>query len=55
MKTEILRCTKCSTYTLKKECSICKNKCLSTKPAKFSPKDKYGHYRRLAKKNDMED
>ncbi len=54
MKTEILRCVNCCEYTLKARCPRCDSKCLSTKPAKFSPEDKYGYYRRLAKKNVME-
>ncbi len=50
MKTEILKCKSCDTYTLETTCKTCKNKTLSTKPAKYSPEDKYGHYRRIAKK-----
>jgi H/ACA ribonucleoprotein complex subunit 3 len=42
---------KCCEYTLKEICSICGNKTKSTKPAKYSPEDKYGKYRRIAKKN----
>ena len=53
MKTEILECGECKTYTLNKECTKCKTKTITNKPARFSPEDKYGHYRRLAK-NDMD-
>ncbi|MBT3262696.1 RNA-protein complex protein Nop10 [Candidatus Woesearchaeota archaeon] len=49
MKTEILKCLNCNTYTLKKNCETCNNKTCTNKPAKYSPEDKYGHYRRLAK------
>ncbi|MCX6711916.1 MAG: RNA-protein complex protein Nop10 [Candidatus Woesearchaeota archaeon] len=51
MAKEIL---KCCNYTLKDTCSICGKKTISTKPAKYSPEDKYGKYRRIAKKNDLE-
>ncbi|MBU2633776.1 MAG: RNA-protein complex protein Nop10 [Nanoarchaeota archaeon] len=50
--TEILKCPKCNNYTLKNNCDKCNLKTLSPKPAKFSIDDKYGKYRRLAKKND---
>ena len=50
MKTEILRCNKFDIYTLEKTCKVCKSKTITNKPAKYSPEDKYGHYRRLAKK-----
>jgi H/ACA ribonucleoprotein complex subunit 3 len=49
MKSEILKCLKCNTYTLEGSCPYCKTKTLNPKPAKFSIEDKYGHYRRLAK------
>ena len=50
MKTEILKCNKCDTYTIEPICKTCKVKTITTKPAKYSPEDKYGHYRRIAKK-----
>lgn len=53
MKTQILKCTKCNTYTLKQSCPKCKAKCITSKPAKFSPEDKFGVYRRIYKKNVM--
>lgn len=46
----ILRCNNCLTYTLKKFCLKCGEKTLSTKPAKFSLEDKWGFWRRKAKK-----
>lgn len=46
---KILKCMKCNTYTLKPKCPKCKTKTVSIKPAKFSPEDKYGKYRRKAK------
>lgn len=50
MINEILKCTNCHTYTLKQMCPKCNNKCISPKPAKFSPEDKYGEWRRKAKR-----
>lgn len=50
MNREILRCPKCSKYTIKKLCLNCKTEAISTKPAKFSLEDKYGKYRRQYKK-----
>ncbi|MBI4159310.1 ribosome biogenesis protein [Candidatus Woesearchaeota archaeon] len=44
-KVEILKCSKCLRYTLKKECGVCSAQTLSTKPAKYSPQDPYGKWR----------
>ena len=44
MAKEILKCVKCSVYTLKH--IHCNEKTISIKPAKYSPEDKYGAYRR---------
>ncbi len=49
MTEQILRCPNCNIYTLEKYCS-CGSECLSPKPAKYSPEDKYGYYRLLYKK-----
>ncbi|MBM3199579.1 ribosome biogenesis protein [Candidatus Woesearchaeota archaeon] len=46
----ILKCDKCLTYTLKLFCPACGEKTLSPKPAKFSIEDKWGYWRRKAKK-----
>jgi len=51
MAKEILRCQVCKQYTLK--ITHCSKKTLSTKPAKYSPEDKYGAYRRKYK-NELE-
>ncbi len=45
----ILKCNKCGKYTLERYCE-CGGNCLSPKPAKFSPEDKYGRYRLEYKK-----
>jgi len=50
MTKEILKCMKCNLYTLKTSCSKCGEKTISTKPAKFSPLDRQGKFRRLYKK-----
>lgn len=56
MAKEILKCQICNKYTLKK--THCKKPTKTTKPAKYSPEDKYGKYRRQYKekelKNDLE-
>ena len=52
MLMKILKCEKCSRYTMKKECPKCGASTVSTRPPKFSLEDKYGKYRRLAKKVD---
>lgn len=45
----ILKCPKCHSYGLVDDCT-CGTKRLEPKPAKYSPEDKYGKYRREAKK-----
>jgi len=46
---KILKCATCKLYTLKQKCPKCKKETISIKPAKFSPEDKYGYWRRKAK------
>lgn len=46
----ILYCQKCKAYTMKQVCPKCGTKTIQKKPAKFSPEDPYGKYRRKAKK-----
>jgi H/ACA ribonucleoprotein complex subunit 3 len=54
MRVQILRCINCGSYTLKETCPKCGSKTITTKPAKFSPEDKYGKYRRQLKiENEM--
>ena len=45
----INKCTVCGKYTLKNKCG-CGAKALDPKPAKYSVDDKWGKYRRIAKK-----
>jgi H/ACA ribonucleoprotein complex subunit 3 len=47
----IFKCPKCSTFTLKESCPKCNSKTENPKPARYSPQDKYGKYRRLAKQD----
>jgi len=49
MSNHILYCPKCKEYTMKESCS-CGEKAISVKPAKFNLEDKFGHWRRLYKK-----
>jgi len=46
----ILKCEKCGQYTMQSICPNCNGKAVSVKPAKWSPEDPYGVYRREAKK-----
>jgi len=46
MRSKIMRCTACYRYTLKDACPVCGASTIPTKPAKFSPDDPYGRYRR---------
>jgi len=45
----ILKCPKCGSYDIKEDCT-CGHKRIEPKPPKYSPEDKYGRYRREAKK-----
>lgn len=49
MAKKILYCASCESYTLHEMCS-CGGKTIEKKPPKYSPADKYGRYRREAKK-----
>jgi len=46
MRSKILKCTACGRYTLKEICPLCGAPAIITKPARFSPDDPYGKYRR---------
>jgi len=49
MSGRIRRCPKDFTYTLDKNCRICGKPTVTAHPARFSPQDHYGKYRRIAK------
>ncbi len=48
MTKHLYKCAVCGSYTMKLEHHD--KKTLSPGPAKYSPEDKYGKYRRIAKK-----
>ncbi|MFH1211518.1 MAG: nucleolar RNA-binding Nop10p family protein [Candidatus Woesearchaeota archaeon] len=48
MKSGILKCTECGSYGLEGSCKCGGNR-LPVKPAKYSPEDRYGDYRRRYK------
>ncbi|MDD3041575.1 MAG: RNA-protein complex protein Nop10 [Methanosarcinaceae archaeon] len=50
MGSKIRRCKECGRYTLKELCPVCGGIIVPAHPARFSPADPYGRYRRLAKK-----
>ncbi len=54
MSLSILYCDTCKEYTIKEICS-CGTKTHTTRPAKFSVEDKYGHWRRIYKKEYAKD
>ncbi|MDD5253821.1 MAG: RNA-protein complex protein Nop10 [Candidatus Nanoarchaeia archaeon] len=45
-----MHCGSCNLYTLEKKCPKCNKETQSNKPARYSIEDKYGEYRRKAKK-----
>ncbi|MFQ5975890.1 MAG: RNA-protein complex protein Nop10 [Candidatus Hydrothermarchaeales archaeon] len=46
----MLYCRACKRYTLKKSCNRCGSKTVNPHPARFSPQDPYGEYRRKLKR-----
>lgn len=49
--THLYKCPKCDEYTLsEKYCPKCGSLVTDPKPPKYSPQDKYGEYRRKAKR-----
>tara|TARA_Y100000310_G_C20668795_1_gene809114 strand:+ start:1612 stop:1791 length:180 start_codon:yes stop_codon:yes gene_type:complete len=53
MVNAILKCRKCSKYTMKQSCPDCGSEAVNIVPAKFSPEDKYGEYRRKHKYEEL--
>ncbi len=47
------KCSSCSKYTLKEQCPDCGADTVSPRPARFSPHDPYGKYRRMLKKETL--
>ncbi|RLF17065.1 MAG: RNA-protein complex protein Nop10 [Thermoprotei archaeon] len=51
MRFLLRKCTKCGEYTLRQDkCPYCGGPLRNPHPAKFSPEDRYGKYRRELKK-----
>ncbi|MHA2380595.1 MAG: RNA-protein complex protein Nop10 [Candidatus Thorarchaeota archaeon] len=49
--THLYKCTECNYYTLENSrCPKCGSNVKDPTPARFSPQDKYGEYRRKAKR-----
>ncbi|NHI89047.1 MAG: RNA-protein complex protein Nop10 [Candidatus Thorarchaeota archaeon] len=49
--THLFKCSKCGQYTLEQQrCPTCGGSVFSPKPPRYSPQDKYGKYRRKAKR-----
>jgi len=47
------RCLQCKEYTLQDTCPRCGGQAKPNRPAKFSPEDNYGEYRRKLKRLDQ--
>ena len=45
-----MRCAQCNGYTLRAACSKCGSATVMAMPAKYSPEDRYGEYRRRLKR-----
>ena len=54
MVKHIFKCVSCNTYTLHEQCPACSGKAIRPLPPKFSLDDKYGKYRREAKKEEFQ-
>ena len=48
MKSSIRKCPKCGRYSLEMRCQDCDVDTITSHPAKYSPDDKYGKYRRIS-------
>lgn len=48
-KVLLKRCTECREYTLQETCPRCGGRAVANRPAKFSPEDHHGDYRRRLK------
>jgi len=50
VKTLLRKCPACGRYTLRGQCPECGGTTLMPMPAKYSPGDRYGEYRRRLKR-----
>jgi len=55
MAKHIMLCNKCKKYTMQKICPVCGEKTIEAKPPKFSIQDRYGKYRREAKREKLKE
>jgi H/ACA ribonucleoprotein complex subunit 3 len=49
MDVNMAKCRECAAYSLHRTCPKCGSATISPHPPRFSPEDKYGHYRRKLK------
>ncbi|RLG87556.1 MAG: RNA-protein complex protein Nop10 [Thermoprotei archaeon] len=47
------KCPRCGRYTLSDVCPVCGARTVSAHPHRFSPEDRFVHYRVLAKYGDL--
>ncbi|WP_209682162.1 nucleolar RNA-binding Nop10p family protein [Methanohalophilus levihalophilus] len=45
----IRKCCDCGRYSLRDKCPVCEGITTDPRPARLSPKDPYGKYRRISK------
>ncbi|MBW2965992.1 RNA-protein complex protein Nop10 [Candidatus Woesearchaeota archaeon] len=50
----ILKCPACGRYTMKDKCPKCNEVAINPKPVKYRVDDRYGEYRRKARKSELE-
>ena len=50
MRTMMRVCRNCATYTLRDTCPRCGSATVSPLPARYSPEDRYGKYRRALRR-----
>ncbi|MDI6866311.1 RNA-protein complex protein Nop10 [Methanoculleus sp.] len=50
MNSRIRRCPHEGRYTLSTVCPVCGRRCGPAHPARFSPQDRYGYYRRMLRR-----
>ena len=51
MRSIMFKCPDCGGYTLETVCRECNGATINPLPARYSPQDKYGKYRRAMKKS----
>ncbi len=51
MKCSMRRCTACGRYSLERDCPACGAPTECPLPARYSPEDRYGKYRRQTMKD----